>query len=222
MEHWGEGKWDWLKRILRLGPNWVPLVSAQVHADEDHHYYVSLQRHHPQVQPFEFVRLLLHYYARALFLFDPSDARMIQSARALIDLMRIIFSRRVDAECNVLQRAGIDGNMTLVSSEPQKKGRTISATLYYVSRDKLYLKVHIPKDASIEHVIYSVPALLERILPELDGRSVNVLNYALGKMNEAYKEGKSFSEVRHLSEVPVEAFQAAAQLFGQPPSPFMS
>lgn len=222
MQDWKESTWDWLKRILRLGPNWVPLVSAQVHADEDHLYYISIQRHHPQVQPFEFVRLLLHYYARVLFLFDPSDARMIQSAHGLIDLMRIIFSRRVDAECNVLQRAGIQGKMTLVSSDPRKKGRTISATLYYLSRDKLYLKVDIPREASVDHVVYSVPALLERILPELDGRSVNVLNYAVGRMNEAYKGGKNFSELRHLSEIPVEAFQAAAQLFGQPPSPFMS
>ena len=218
MGRWGENKWDWLKRILRLGPNWVPLVSAQVHAGEDHHYYISLQRHHPQVQPFEFARLLLHYYARVLFLFDPSDARMIQSARGLVDLMRIIFSRKVDAECSVSQRAGIQENMTLLSSEPQKKGRAISMTLYYLSRDKVYLKADIPREASVDQVVYSVPALLEHILPELDGRSVNVLNYAMGRMNEAYKGGRSFSELRNLSEIPVEAFQAAAQLFGQPPS----
>jgi hypothetical protein len=221
MESRGKSKWEWLKRALGLRRNWVPLVSAQIHADEDHHYYISLQRHHPQVQPFEFVRLLLHYYARVLFLFDPSDARMIQSARGLIDLMRIIFSRRVDAECNVLQRGGIHGNITLVSSEPEK-GRAISATLYYLSRDKLYLQVSIPREASLDHVVYSVPALLECILAELDARSVNVLNYAVGRMNEAYQEGKNFSELRNLSEIPVEAFDSAAQLFGQPPAPFMS
>jgi hypothetical protein len=37
-------------------------------------------------------------------------------------------------------------------------------------------------------------------------------------MNEAYKGGKSFSEFHNLSAIPTEAFDAAAQLFGQPPS----
>jgi len=117
-----------------------------------------------------------------------------------------------------LKRAGIDGKIALVTSEPRKKGRTVSATLYYLSRDKLYLQVDIPKDTSIEQAVYSVPALLERILPELDGRSVNVLNYAVGKMNDSYKAGKSFSKSHNLSAIPSEAFDAAVQFFGQPPS----
>jgi hypothetical protein len=67
-------------------------------------------------------------------------------------------------------------------------------------------------------VLYSVPALLQSILPEIDVRSVNVLNYAVGQMHEAYERGRSFSELRNLSVVPREAFESAAKLFGQPPT----
>jgi len=213
---------EWLKRILGLGPNWVKVVSARISVDEECRYFVSLIRHHSQVRPFECVRLLLHYYAWVLFLFDPAKEEMVQSANRLKEMMSAIFTRRVDAAGNVLQRAGIDGKMTLVTSEPQKNRREIIATLYYLSihilKGELYLKADIPKDASIQHMVFSVPALLQSILPELDGRSFNVLNYAVGEMNKAYDAGKSFSDLHNMSAIPKEAFDAAAKLFGQPPS----
>lgn len=213
-----ESKWEWLKRILGLGPNWVRLVSARISADEEYRYFVSLQRHHSQVPQFEFVRLLLHYYARVLFLFNPSDRQMIQSANWLKKMMRTIFGRRVDVDCDALQRAGIDGTVTLVDYEPQKNRKEIFITLYYLKKGELYLRAEIPKDATVQQMVYSVPALLHSVLPELDARSVNVLNYAMAKMNEAYNAGRNFSELHNMSAIPTEAFDAAAKLFGQSPS----
>lgn len=213
-----ESKWGWLKRIVGLGPNWVRVVSACISADEEYRYFVSLIRYHSQVQPFEYVRLLLYYYARVLFLFDPSNEQMVQSALGLKEMMRAIFGRRVNADCDVLQRAGIDVKMTLVTSEPQKNRKEIFITLYYLKKGELYLKAEIPKDATVQQMVYSVPALLQSILPELDGRSVNVLNYAVREMNKAYDAGKSFSDLHNMSAIPTEAFDAAAKLFGQPPS----
>lgn len=217
-----ESKWEWLKKMVGLGPNWVRVVSACISADEEDRYFVSLMRHHSQVQVFEYVRLLLHYYARVLFLFDPAKEQMVQSANGLKEMMGVIFGKRVDTDCDVLQRAGIGGAVTLVTSKPEKNRREIIATLYYLSvnllKGELYLKAEIPKDASIPQVVYSVPALLQSILPELDGRSFNILNFAVARMNEAYRTGKSFSELPNLSAIPTEAFNAAAKLFGQPPS----
>ena len=217
-----ESKWEWLKRMLGLGPNWVRVVSACISADEEYRYFVSLMRHHSQVQPFEYVRLLLHYYARVLFLFDPAKEQMVQSANGLKEMMGVIFGKRVDTDCDVLQRAGIDGTVTLVAAEPGKNRREIITTLYYFSinfmKGELYLKADIPKDVSVQHMIYSVPALLQSLLPELDGRSVNVLNYAMGEMNKAYDAGKSFSELPNMSSIPTESFDAAAKLFGQTPA----
>jgi hypothetical protein len=210
---------EWLKRILGLGPNWVRVVSARISADEEYRYFVSLNRHHSQVQPFEYVRLLLHYYARVLFIFDPAKEEMIQSANRLKEMMGAIFARRVDADCDTLQRAGISGEMTLVTSKPQKNRREIITILYYHSinflKGELYLKAGIPKDASIQHVVFSVPALLQSILPGLDERSINVLNYAVREMNKAYDAKRSFSDLQNMSAIPREAFDAGAKMFGQ-------
>jgi hypothetical protein len=217
-----ENTWEWLKRILGLGSNGVRLVSARISADEEYRYFVSLARYHSQVQPFEFVRLLLHYYARVLFLFDPVNEQMLQGANELKEMMRTIFGRRVDADCDVLQRAGIGGTMSIVTSEPQKDRREISATLYYhrihFTKGELYLEADIPRDASIQHMVFSVPALLQSILPKLDRRSVNVINYALVQMNYLYGAGRNFSDLSNMSAIPTEAFNAAAKLFGQPPA----
>ena len=222
METSWKSKLEWLKRILGLGPNWVKVVSARISVDEECKYFVSLIRHHSQVRPFEYVRLLLHYYARVLFVFDPAKEEMVQSADRLKEMMGAIFARRVDTAGDVLQRAGIEGEMALVTSEPQENRREIIATLYYLSmnflKGKLYLKADIPKDASIQQVVFSVPALLQSILPELDGRSFNLLNHAVGEMNEFYKAGRSFSDLSNMSAIPTEAFDAAAKLFGQPAS----
>jgi len=219
MEGAKESKWGWLKKLLGLQPTLIPLVSARIVADAEYRYFLSLSRHHSQVPPFEFVRLLLHYYARVLFLFNPADTQMIESAKELMEMMRAIFRRRVDPDCDVLQRGGIDQAMTLVKSETQEKRREITTTLYYIRRGELYLKTDIPKNATTQHILYSVPALLQSILPELDARSVNVLNYAVAKMHEAYQAGKSFSELGNMSAIPTETFDSAAKLFGQPPSP---
>lgn len=214
----GESKWGWLKRIFGLEPNWVKLVTARILADDDCRYHISLMRHHSQVPQFEFVRLFLYYYARVLFLFHPENEKMIQSAQDLMGMMKAIFSRRVDAEVNILQRAGIEGAAALVASEPGENRQETFLTLYYLSRERMYLKADVPKGASLRQVLYSVLVLLQSILPELDGRSVNVLNYAVGQMHEAYERGRSFSELRNLSVVPQEAFESAARLFGQPPT----
>lgn len=210
--------WGWLKRAMGLEPNRVRLVSAQISVDDNNRYFISLTRYHSQVQPFEYVRLLLHYYARVLFLFHPSDPKMMQSAHELIAIMRTIFQKRLDAGCHVFQRAGIKEAATVLFFRPEGDCREILATLYYLGKGQFYLQAQFPKKASLSNVAYSVPALLQSILPELDERSINVLNFALGKMNETYAMGRSFSSLEAMSAVPTEAFVSGAQLFGQPPS----
>ncbi|MDO8631492.1 MAG: hypothetical protein Q7R41_13480, partial [Phycisphaerales bacterium] len=55
--------------------------------DEDHMYFVSFTRHHPDLQIPEFVRLMLHYYAKMLFNFDPANREMSQSALILKNMV---------------------------------------------------------------------------------------------------------------------------------------
>jgi len=142
----------------------------------------------------------------------------MQSAHDLIAIMRAIFQKRVDADCDVFRRAGINEALGVLPSQPKDDGKEILATLYYLEKGKLYLQTQIPKDASLRNVVYSVPALLQSVLPELDERSINVLNHAVGKMNKTYALGRSFSSLEGMSAIPTEAFLSGAELFGQPPS----
>ncbi len=142
----------------------------------------------------------------------------MQSAHDLIALMRAIFQRRVATGCNVFQRAGINEAATVLLSRPEGDCREILATLYYLEKGQLYLQAQFPKNASLSNMTYSVPALLQSILPELDERSINVLNFSVAKMNEAYAMGRSFSSLESMSDIPTEAFLSGAKLFGQPPS----
>lgn len=69
-----------LKKLLGLEPKLIKLLSAHIVTDEDHRYFISFSKHHQQLQLPEFVRLILHYYAKILFNFDPSDPEISQSA----------------------------------------------------------------------------------------------------------------------------------------------
>ena len=57
----------------RLPTRLPKLVTATIETDEDHKYLVCFERNHPQLRMAEFVRLVLHYYAKMLFNFDPSN-----------------------------------------------------------------------------------------------------------------------------------------------------
>ena len=120
------------KKLLGLEPNLSKLLSARIVTDEDYGYFISFTKHHPQLQLPEFVQLILHYYAKTLFNFDPSDPEMSQSAFILKNMIRSILDEGIRKDTNILQNADIDDIATMVSSAPGNEPREIVATLFFV------------------------------------------------------------------------------------------
>ena len=122
-----------LKRALGFEPTPIKLLSASIVTDEDHRYFVAFDKHHPQLQLPEFVRLILHYYAKLLFNFDPSDPGMSQSAFILKNMVHSVIAKGISKDSNIFQIADIDDAATMVSSSPSNVPRKIVATLLFVS-----------------------------------------------------------------------------------------
>ena len=198
-----------LKKLLGLEPNLIKLLSVCIVTDEDHWYFISFSKHHPQLQLPEFVRLILHYYAKILFNFDPSDPEMSKSAFILKNMIQSLLDKGIRKDSNILQDAEIDDVAKVVHSSPRNMPREIVATLFFVDTTRRHITTDIPRNAYAQHMVFSVMALIQAALIELDQDCIDVLNRSLSSMNEAYDSGQSYSDMQNLTTIPTEAYLSA-------------
>lgn len=198
-----------LKKLLGLEPNLIRLLSARIVADEDHRYFISFSKHHTQLQLPEFVRLILHYYAKMLFNFDPSHPEMSQSAFILKNMVHSVLAKGIRKDSNILQAAGIDDVAMIVSSPPRNVPREIVATLFFVDTTQRHITTDVPANVYAQHTVFSVMALLQAVLGEIDQECIDVLNRSLASMNAAYGSGQSYSDIRNLAAIPTRAYMSA-------------
>jgi hypothetical protein len=198
-----------LKKLLGLEQNLLKLLSARIVTDEEHRYFISFSKHNPQLQFPEFVRLILHYYAKTLFNFDPSDPEMSQSAFILKNMIQSLLDKGIRKNSNIFQDAEIDDIAKIVSSSPGNIPREIVATLFFVDTTRRHIMTDIPKNAYAQHMVFSVAALIQATLIELDQECIDVLNRSLSNMNEAYDSGQSYSDMQNLEAIPTGAYLSA-------------
>ncbi len=58
-------------------------------------------------------------------------------------------------------------------------------------------------------MVFSVMALLQAVLREIDQECIDVLNRSLASMNAAYDSGQSYSDMRNLAAIPTRAYMSA-------------
>jgi hypothetical protein len=209
MAHRQETIMGFLKRLLGLQPNLIKLLGVRIVTDEDNRYFISFSKLHPQLQLPEFVRLILHYYANMLFTFDPHDVEMAQSAAILKNMIQSVLTKGLRKDSNVLQSADIDDVAMLVSSPPGNLPRAIVVTLFFVSGVRRHLTSDIPRNVYAQQMVFSVIALLQAALREMDEACVDVLARSLSNMNAAYDSGQSYSEMHNLAAIPTAAYVSA-------------
>lgn len=197
------------KELLGLEPNLIKLLSAHIVTDEDHRYFISFSKHHPQLQLQEFVRLILHYYAKILFNFDPADPEMSQSAFILKNMIQSLLDKGIRKDSNILQDADIDDVAKMVSSPPQNMPRKIVATLFFLDTTRRHITTDIPRNVYAQQMVFSVVSLIYAALIELDQDCIDVLNRSLSGMNKAYDSGQNYSDMQNLETIPTGAYLSA-------------
>ena len=197
------------KKLFGREPSLTKLLSARIVTDEDHSYFVSFSRHHLKLQMPEFVRIVLHYYAKVLFNFDPYDSEMRRSAAMLKRMMRSAVVKGIQRDSNVLKLANIDDEATMVSTPPINVAGEIVVTLFFVDAIQRHITTDIPGNVNAQHMVFSVMVLLQASLRELDVEGLDVLNRSLANMNETYDSGASYFDMENLAVVPTQAYLAA-------------
>ena len=200
------------KKFLRLEPNLIKLLSARIVADEDFRYFTLFSQHHPQLKTPEYVRINLHYYAKVLFNFGAANGDAALSAVVLKDMVQMILNKGIAKDSNLLHYADIDDVVTIVSSPPVNIPREIGANLFFVDSTQRHITTDVPRNLYAQHMVFSVPVLLQATLDILDEYYIDVLYWSLSAMNEAYDSGQDYSNLQNLSTIPTNAFLST--LFG--------
>lgn len=197
-----------LTKLFGREPKETKLLGVRITTDEDYRYFISFYEYHPQIHAPEYVRLVLCYYAKVLFSFDPSGQQMSESGFILQQLIETLLFKGIRKDSNIMRDADIEDVARVVSAPPGNIPREITATLSFGDSTQRYISAHIPKNAYAQHMVFSVAALIQAALTKLDHQWINVLHDSLFNMNKAYDSGQSYS---NLATVPAEAFLAATR-----------
>lgn len=185
------------------------LLCAVILTDEDFRFLVEFNTHDANIKNDEYVRLVLHYYAKILFNFDPNDVQMAGAAKVLKSMMDAILTARIGKDSNILKLGNIDDVAKMVSSPPKNVPRKIVAKLYSSADNQRVITTDIPVNAYAQHMVFSVVALLHAIVGILDEPSISILNTSVKYMNMSYKSGVSHSDIHNLIKIPNEAYFAS-------------
>jgi len=187
--------------LLPLRAEERELLSAHVVATDDRAAVLFTPR--GVVGEDDYVRFVLHYYARALF----ELVRVSRSARDLPALIDAIAGAGLERNTDVFGLAGLSGKLCSILDDPHA-GET-DCVLFSTAHREFHLRGDFSRLDSrtlIRSVIAVIQAVLDRISPEM----IDLLVMALANMNASYGVTHRYSDAHSLDQVPSNAYHAAA------------
>lgn len=193
-----------LKNLFGFGPKQTPILKATVTFDEDSNASVEFEKLHPELKSPEYIRMVLHYYAKMLLIIDPNQPESVFAHNQLLTSVDSISNANLKGGPNVLKIADIDDVVKL--SKPEGKCYRYVATLFAISGVVRHIITAIPIKGYLQHLAFSVPLLIQGALQYLDDEEIETLQLALKWMNEQYRSGADFRNVRTWESVPINAY----------------
>jgi len=165
-------------------------------------------RLHPDCQDPEYIRLVVHYYAKVLFNLGAEDDEMGASARRCLGFMGTLLCYDICVasilEQDLLTLAGIGDTASVVT--PGKSHWKAEAVLYAVSVVQRHLTTDFPLSTTEQQSVFSVFVLIDsalKSLPEFKDRLI--LQEALRHAQAAYEAGEPWDDIQNLSRIPTRA-----------------
>jgi len=189
----------------------IKLITASISFNQDGAYWVAFTTHHPELRSLEFVRLILHFYAKILYIFSPPNVLPSLMLKTFVDKN---LATGINKNSDVLRTANVSDVAKLSPYEPHNANKRIVVTFYFLDIFRRHIATEIPPGIYEQDIVYSVLVLLQAIIPRLDDFDIGILNQSLQNMKSAYDSGKSFSEMTNLTVIPTEAFHSIVGLDG--------
>jgi len=183
----------------------IPLLLATILIDEEANASVRFEKLHPDLVINEYVRLALHYYAKVLFNFDPNQPESIDAYELLQSAIDKISSANLSNDSNILRLAEIDDVVRF--SKPEGKHYRYEAKLFALSGVQRCIKTKIPfPKGYLQHMAFSIPILIHGVLQYLDESAIEIMKLAFKYMNEQYRSGFDYKQMKNMISVPNSAY----------------
>src|SRR3989344_6943636 len=193
-----------LKKLFGFGPKQIPILKAIITFDEDNNAWVEFEKLHPELKSPEYIRIVLHFYAKMLLIIDPKQVEADFAYNQLLSEIDNIYIANLKNNPNILKIADIDDVVKI--SRPRAQYHRYVATLFAISGVIRHITTDIPLKGYLQHMAFGVPILIHGVLQYLDGEEIEILQLALKWMNEQYRSGADFRDMRTWESVPINAF----------------
>ncbi len=195
---------EFFKNLFGLGPKQIPILKAIITFDEDNNAWVEFEKLHPELKSPEYIRIVLHFYAKMLVIIDPNQLESDLACNQLLSEIDNISIANLKNNPNILKIADIEDVVKL--SRPKEQYHRYVATLFSISGVKRHITTDIPTKGYLQHMAFTIPILIHGILKYLDNEEIEVFQLALKSMNKQYRSGVDFRDLRTWESVPINAY----------------
>ena len=186
------------------------ILKAVVAFDESDNATVEFEKLNPELKSLEYIRIVLHYYAKVLYIFDPNQEEANSAVVLLLIATEKISQANLEENKDILKIADID-DVTALSNIPIVQKHRFVATLYAGLGVERHIKTDIPFRGYLQHMAFSVLVLIQGVLTNLKRKEMEILQLSLKFMNEQYRGDVDFRDIKNLESVPTNAYVLATR-----------
>ncbi|MHB0968838.1 MAG: hypothetical protein ACYC7A_01365 [Thermoanaerobaculia bacterium] len=188
----------------------ILLLRAEVSANSNNDFTVGFPYRHPDIRSIEHVRIVLHYYAKMMFLFDRSSPRAFESGRWLLDVMQRLQALPISTTTDLFTEGGMTSYARMVASV-QRPGTPYTAELHFISAARRHIITYFDDThPNFGQMALSVLALMAAAIRQVDQEEIDVLRRGISQMTSTYmdvpRSRAPYLELEALHRVPNEAF----------------
>jgi hypothetical protein len=179
----------------------VPLFEVAIATNDGCAFAVSYQQRHAEMQAVEYVRMILYFAAKMLFIIGD---RQQNEARRFIGCILLLGDSELSHETDVVAMCRIP---IVVSESSAQQGCKVQATLSYQNIVRRSIWTTIPQSWFPNQFLYSWIAIVQTALPKLDEDLVDLLRASLNRMAAMYLDNNvDPSSITALANAPAQAF----------------
>lgn len=185
------------RRMLRsLG---IPLLKCKIGVEAVVYYFVEFEHLHPEVKEIEYVRFILNFTAKILYVIDPKN---IEEVEETLDYIKGVADLPTDAKIIPLNL-----QLGIGASEGIAKNKVVEGTLFFKDIRTRSIITKLPSTWHEGQLTNSVKAVTSVVFSKLEPEQRETLKDCLRYMHDAYsKKGVNPKHLSSMANLPNEAF----------------
>ncbi len=200
---------SWVYRFLNWKALGIPTLRCTVATPDEQTFDVFFERLQPDVQPMEYVRLVLSFAAKMIFNLMPRMKDHVAIRDEFLACMRKLASTLNTNDVDVIRVCGFSIEAREVGQVPHHR-RHIVGTLGFRNIRERVIYTSIPNVNAPQLFLPSWLALVATALPKIDASSRKQLQRSLDRMADIYQNDPlECSRMLSVVSVPTRAFDEA-------------